>query len=78
MDWRTVLKRLRRRSPDAVRARQLYREAFPRMSAHRFSCWRGGRKRAWRTGGSVCEGNEWRGFFYVVSDADLAYVFYLR
>ena len=25
----TVLKRLRRRSPDAVRARQLYREAFP-------------------------------------------------
>ena len=73
----TVLKRLRRRSPDAARARQLYREAFPPNERAPFFLLVRRAEKGLADWWSVCEGNEWRGFFYVVSDADLAYVFYL-
>ena len=72
----TVLKRLRRRSPDAARARQLYREAFPPNERAPFFLLVRRAEKGLADWWSVCEENEWRGFFYVVSDADLAYVFY--
>lgn len=72
----TVLKRLRRRSPDAAQARQLYREAFPPNERAPFFLLVRRAEKGLADWWSVCEGNEWRGFFYVVSDADLAYVFY--
>nr|WP_297173742.1 GNAT family N-acetyltransferase [uncultured Agathobaculum sp.] len=72
----TELKRLQRGSADFARTRQLYRAAFPSNERAPFFMLVRRAQRARADWWGIYEGGEWIGFFYVVTDARLAYIFY--
>lgn len=72
----TVLKRIRKHIPAYGDARRLYRDAFPPDERAPFFMLARKAEKGLADWWGIYEGDEWTGFFYVVADARLAYVFY--
>lgn len=72
----TVLQRIRKNTPAYDKARRLYRDAFPKNERAPFFMLARKAEKGLADWWGIYEADEWIGFFYVVSDAKLAYVFY--
>lgn len=72
----TVLKRIRRNTPAYRLTHQLYQDAFPPNERAPFFLLAHRAAKGLADWWGIYENDAWVGFFYVVSDARLAYVFY--
>lgn len=72
----TILKRIRRHTPACDAVRRLYRDAFPLDERAPFFMLARKAEKGLADWWGIYEDGEWIGFFYVVADEKLAYVFY--